>query len=96
VPNACPRAGQGHTGWRRSCRSAGQRVSERMRPLGGSAGSNPVGATIQHQHDTAADQQEQGSAAVFCVRSRQRLRLWRLPLADPSTVEALTSRMLGE
>jgi len=29
-------------------------------------------------------------------RSRQRLPLWRLPLADPSTVEALTSRILGE
>ena len=34
---------------------------------GGSAGSNPVGAT-NHQHNTAADQQERGSAAVLRVR----------------------------
>ena len=35
---------------------------------GGSAGSNPVGATIHHQHNTAADQQERRSAAVLRVR----------------------------
>jgi hypothetical protein len=35
---------------------------------GGSAGSNPVGATNQHQHNTAADQQQRRSAAVLCVR----------------------------
>jgi single-strand DNA-binding protein len=29
-------------------------------------------------------------------RSRQRMPRWRLPLADPGTAEALTSRMLGE
>jgi len=35
---------------------------------GGSAGSNPVGATTEDQYNTAADQQERGSAAVLCVR----------------------------
>ena len=35
---------------------------------GGNAGSNPVGATNQHHDTTAADQQEQGSAAVMRVR----------------------------
>jgi hypothetical protein len=35
---------------------------------GGSAGSNPVGATNHHQHNTAADQQKRRSAAGLCVR----------------------------
>jgi len=35
---------------------------------GGSAGSNPVGATIQHQHNTAADLDERRSEAALCIR----------------------------
>ena len=37
---------------------------------GGSAGSNPVGATTEDQYNTAVDQQERRSAAVLCVRRR--------------------------
>ena len=36
---------------------------------GGSAGSNPVGATTDHQHNSAADQQKRGSAAAPDRRS---------------------------
>jgi hypothetical protein len=37
---------------------------------GGSAGSNPVGATIQHQYHTASDLDEGRSGAVLRVRRR--------------------------
>jgi hypothetical protein len=49
---------------------------------GGSAGSNPVGRYLDRVPGSC--------------RGRQRLPRWRPPLADPSTVEALTSRILGE
>ena len=35
---------------------------------GGSAGSNPVGATNGYQYNTAADLEKRGSGAVLCVR----------------------------
>jgi hypothetical protein len=38
---------------------------------GGSAGSNPVGATTEHQHNTAADLYERRSAAALYVRRPQ-------------------------
>jgi hypothetical protein len=37
---------------------------------GGSAGSNPVGATNHHQHNTAYDLEERRSGAMSCVRRR--------------------------
>jgi hypothetical protein len=37
---------------------------------GGSAGSNPVGATTEHQHNAAADLYERRSAAALYVRRR--------------------------